>query len=106
MQLFSFKDLALAPLVWLALTTSAYSGDISPLLLPSQRQQTPITQSKVFNDKREQYYSDFKRDMSLKSPTERSALITEFEKKMKASRTEAESAHYQRLLDILSEIKK
>jgi len=105
MHLFSFKGLGLAPLVLLALTTSAYGGDISPLMLPSQRQQSPITQTKIFNDKREQYYSDFRRDMSLKSPTERVALITEFEKKMKASRTEAESAHYQRLLDILSEIK-
>lgn len=93
-----------APLILMAAMTGAHSGDISPLVLPNQRQVGNIRPLKAETDKKEQYYTDFRRDMRVRTPAERDALAIEFKKRLEASRTDPERIHYQRLLTILVDI--
>lgn len=94
----------LIPLAMMLVVTCARSGDISPLVLPNQRQLGTPRPSATETDRREQYYADFKRDMQSRPAAQREELAMEFRKRLAASQTPPERAHYQRLLGILSDI--
>jgi len=79
----------------------AAAGDISPLNLPSQRQQSVYRSPAALSAERNQYYADFERDMAATAPAQRKTLASEFARKLDAASSDEERAHYRRLLQIL-----
>lgn len=84
----------------------AKAGDISPLNLPSQRQQiyVPPGTGQTSQAASEQFYADFERQ-ARNSKSQWNAWSREFERRRDRSRSAEERNHYQRLLGILDRLR-